>query len=154
MLTFSSPYTYTLFAVLVSSTILMIPIVYIIPLRQTFITIGLLPFAFTHPWSLRYLSNAIGPFHKRVKIELQRFIDNDRLEDWHWLSQMKEVELWENERYVPNVGWGKQNLRPGERKAWTRGRDGWSETRADGTGDVRSVELEYFPTTRAFLTCM
>ena len=34
-------------------------------------------------------------------------------------------------------GWGKSNLKSGERKAWTRGRDGWSGV-AEG-GDIRSV---------------
>lgn len=38
------------------------------------------------------------------------------------------------------TGWGKSNLKSGERKAWTRGRDGWSGI-AEG-GDVRSV---FFP---------
>lgn len=37
------------------------------------------------------------------------------------------------------TGWGKSNLKSGERKAWTRGRDGWSGI-AEG-GDVRSVSL-------------
>ena len=37
----------------------------------------------------------------------------------------------------PQKGWNKQNLRPGERSAWTRGRDGWSGV--EGSGGVRWV---------------
>ena len=33
------------------------------------------------------------------KIFLQRVIDNDRLSDSCWNSEMREVELWENERF-------------------------------------------------------
>ena len=68
---------------------------------------------------------------------------------------MQEVELWENERWSPpnngtmsptevestmlTAGWGKANLKHGERKGWTRGKDGWSAVAEDGSGDVRSV---------------
>ena len=82
-------------------------------------------------------------------MRLTRLIDNDQLEDKHWRSELKEVYLWENERWtgVPGVdesvlsesSWSKNNLRPGERKAWTRGRDGWSGVAEDGSGDVKSV---------------
>ncbi|KAF9564199.1 hypothetical protein CPC08DRAFT_734571 [Agrocybe pediades] len=78
---------------------------------------------------------------------LQRVMDDDRLSDECWNSEMREVYLWENERYggplpsdSPTLaasssgssitpaqrGWSKLNLRPGERSAWTRGSDGWS----------------------------
>ena len=46
----------------------------------------------------------------------------------------------------PQKGWSKQNLRPGERSAWTRGRDGWSGvgvgghgSMVEGSGEVRFV---------------
>ncbi|KAJ3511622.1 hypothetical protein NLJ89_g3990 [Agrocybe chaxingu] len=98
---------------------------------------------------------------------LQRLMDDDRLTDVCWTSELREVELWENERYgggLPGVvdvlamgtvtgsgpaalsltspppvqkGWSKQNLRPGERTAWTRGRDGWSGVEGSG-GEVSS----------------
>jgi hypothetical protein len=58
---------------------------------------------------------------------------------------MREVELWENERWGTHsggekgsVGWGKGSLRAGERSAWTRGRDGWSGVLKDGSDAVRS----------------
>jgi hypothetical protein len=28
-------------------------------------------------------------------------MDDDRLEDRHWNTEMREVELWENERWSP-----------------------------------------------------
>lgn len=83
-------------------------------------------------------------------------VDDDKLSDKCWNAEMREVELWENERWditatkgeetddfaesdgKAGTGWSKTNLRPGERCAWTRGRDGWSGVREDGSGDVRS----------------
>lgn len=97
-------------------------------------------------------------------------MDDDRLEDKHWRSELREVELFENERWAPGstapvgigataVGedgtitsfaeptvalggtWAKGNLRPGERLAWTRGRDGWSGVPEEGGGPVRSDQV-------------
>ena len=75
------------------------------------------------------------------RARLVRFIDNDGLKDRHWQSELREVELFENERWVPGegTGWSKTNLKTGERVAWTRRRDGWSAVTADGGGDVRFV---------------
>ena len=55
------------------------------------------------------------------------------------------MELFENERWAPGegIGWGKAGLKAGERVAWTRGRDGWSTVAADGSGDVRSVDVAF-----------
>lgn len=39
-----------------------------------------------------------------LKMKLQRWIDDDRLEDKHWGAEMREVELWENERWTPVHG--------------------------------------------------
>ena len=168
---------------------------------------------------------------------LERFLDDDRLDDRCWLSEMREVELWENQRFLrapgasghrrttsldmansnlnpslaanmtgggsvtpstpgtstttttystplsatpapaaspapyaavrrfslsqallpivmqgsvtptlagrspaPGLGpgtWSKANLRPGERKGWTRGRDGWGGVRPSAGPGVR-----------------
>ena len=90
---------------------------------------------------------------------IQRFIDDDRLSDECWNSEMREVELWENERYngtipppssfvtdgssfsspsslatVMQKGWGPQHLRSGERGPWTRSRDGSNDVYVIGTG--------------------
>ena len=127
-----------------------------------------------------------------MKTFLQRVMDDDRLSDSCWNSEMREVELWENERFggrfyfsftscviwltsigsdpaphstspiaesdsipasasastvpipvssssllvAPQKGWSKQNLKNGERRAWTRGRDGWSPVVGSSAGNV------------------
>ncbi|KAJ3764416.1 integral peroxisomal membrane peroxin-domain-containing protein [Lentinula raphanica] len=98
-------------------------------------------------------------FRKRIKMRLQRFLDDNNLSDKVWNSEIREVELWENERLDPsmmplspststirgpslNKGWSKSHLKTNDRAPWTRGRDGWSGVAgsgADGDGTVRSV---------------
>ncbi|KAG9124584.1 hypothetical protein FRC07_011034 [Ceratobasidium sp. 392] len=51
-------------------------------------------------------------------------------------QRMLEVELFENERWATGAGWKAAHLRAGERRGFTRGRDGWSA----GDGDVRGLE--------------
>ncbi|KAG9089382.1 hypothetical protein FS749_001380 [Ceratobasidium sp. UAMH 11750] len=51
-------------------------------------------------------------------------------------ERMLEVELFENERWAAGAGWKAAHLRAGERRGFTRGRDGWSA----GDGDVRGLE--------------
>ena len=100
---------------------------------------------------------SMEPFSKRGKALLTRFIDDDRLEDKHWQSEMREVELWENERWSPETstgedgypvkaGWSKAHLKAGERRSWTRARDGVSAIAEDGSGDVRLVLFFVQPT--------
>ncbi len=134
---------------------LLLPLVNLLPLRATFFILGLVPFSLTHPFTRYSLSPAllqlVLPRLKLIRAGLTRLVDNDRLEDKHWRSELREVELWENERWLlPTSGdeslqlgscWSKVNLKPGERRAWTRGRDGWSGVADDGSGDVRSARL-------------
>lgn len=56
-------------------------------------------------------------------------------------ARMLEVELFENERWAPGAGWKAAHLRAGERRGFTRGRDGWSAGDVKGLeyGNVRSV---------------
>ncbi|KAF8604205.1 hypothetical protein BDV93DRAFT_544203 [Ceratobasidium sp. AG-I] len=49
-------------------------------------------------------------------------------------ARMLEVELFENERWAAGAGWKAAHLRAGERRGFTRGRDGWS------AGDVKGLE--------------
>jgi hypothetical protein len=58
-------------------------------------------------------------------------------------ERMLEVELFENERWAAGSGWKATNLRTGERRGFTRGRDGWSAGDVKGLeyGNVRSVFL-------------
>ncbi|KAF9806839.1 hypothetical protein IEO21_08519 [Rhodonia placenta] len=85
-------------------------------------------------------------FRVLLRARLARLVDNDRLDDRHWRAELREVELFENERWSVGTGtgaeddgeWAKGPLKPGERKAWTRGRDGWSGVDEDGASDVSS----------------
>ena len=127
-----------------------------LPMRVTFLVLGLAPFAFTHPFTQRnllpVLQSGLGPYGDALRTRVLRFIDDDNLEDRHWSTELREVELYENERWVPGVSalddagkpkakgegaWSKTALKPGERKAWTRGRDGWSGVADDGSHEVR-----------------
>ena len=155
----TSPYTPILFTVLPATLVILIPIVNIVPLRVTCLFLGLFPFFLTHPFTrstlLPLLYITLRPYFTRIRTLVTRVVDDDRLEDKHWITEMQEVELWENGRWSPpnngtmgpteadstvlTAGWGKANLKHGERKGWTRGKDGWSAVAEDGSGDVRSV---------------
>ena len=150
-LTHATLFSAPLLTVAIMSLVVILSILPILPLRPTFLVGGLLPFALTHPWSLRVLPKAIPPLWAHAKATVQQFTDDDRLSDEAWTSPLKEVELWENERWSNGAsssgavaGWSKANLRPGERNGWTRRRDGWSDvSTATGKGDssVRSDSL-------------
>lgn len=79
-------------------------------------------------------------------MKMTRILDDDHLEDRCWASEMREVELFENERFYGSppgdahrvAGWAKVNLHTTERGPWTRGRDGWSSV-GDAQGHVRCV---------------
>ncbi len=140
--TFATPYTPLIFTITLLSTLLALPFLSLIPLRPLFLVGGLAPFALSHPFIQRTLTQFLPTLPlRRWRARLTRLIDDDRLKDRHWQSELREVELFENERWIPGegVGWSKASLKTGERVAWTRGRDGWSAVTADGSGDVRSV---------------
>lgn len=182
-LTYQTPYTSFLLTASIVTLLFSIPLVHIIPFRLAAIVLGLLPFFFTHPFTQSTLLPAVGtlvipPFWKATFSWFYRALDDDKLEDKHWQAELRQVEVFENERWNqhsrepsgPTVsaisglsgsgligspplgpydnisagggkhgrsGWGKSTLKSGERKAWTRGRDGWSGV-AEG-GDIRSV---------------
>lgn len=152
-LNYSTPYTPVIFSLTVATLLIALPLASLAPLRAMFLALGLTPFFLTHPFTVYtiypLLLEASARRFVTLHVHLMRLVDNDRLEDKHWRSELREVELWENERWTGtpgtddgsagNAGWGKANLRPGERKPWTRGRDGWSGVADDGSGDVRSV---------------
>lgn len=158
-LTYTSPYSSVILSFALASFVLLLPVIYLIPLRPVFLVVGLFPFLLAHPFTKSTLipliqTFVVQPCRKSLQLRLTRFIDDDKLEDRHWRAEVQEVDLWENERWSPNykegtegvdagtltVGaWGKGKLKPGERKAWTRGRDGWSGISDNGSGDVRSV---------------
>lgn len=142
-LTYSSPYTYSILALTAVSLAGLLFVLPMIPLRPVFLVLGLLPFAITHPFSREWLPVLLAPYHKRLRQRLTQLADDDRLDDCHLRSKLRTVELWENERLGPGSNgpatFDKSNLKPSERKGWTRGRDGWSDSGSEGKGDVRSV---------------
>ncbi|EJC98532.1 uncharacterized protein FOMMEDRAFT_114364 [Fomitiporia mediterranea MF3/22] len=142
-LTFSTPYSYSILAFTALTALSLLLVLPLIPLRPLFLVLGLLPFVIAHPFTLTYLPVLLAPHMKRIRMRLARFVDDDRLEDHHLKSVLREVELWENERLGPGPGgspvFGKNHLKPHERKGWTRGRDGWDSSGPDGSGDVRFV---------------
>ena len=146
-LTHSSPYSASILTLLVATFLGLIPLVPFIPIRPVMLVAGLLPFAVTHPYSLRVLPAVLASFKKPLRAIVARLVDNDNLEQKHWSAPMKEIELWENERLGPSssssaIDWSKVHLKAGERKGWTRGRDGWSDLVNSPDGDVRSVPIE------------
>ena len=151
-MTYSSPYTSLILSFVLVSFLALVPLVNIIPIRTTCLVIGLLPFLVTHPFTQHTLFPALqrsGAVLNSLRQRALRFVDDDKLEDKHWRTELREVELWENERWVRGSAsgsddstavdgtWSKSNLKPGERLAWTRGRDGWSGVADDGSGEVR-----------------
>lgn len=165
-LTHGSPYTSIILTLMIVSFLAVLPMLPLLPLRPTFLFLGLFPLVITHPFTLHTLLPALKsgaqPAFKSLCAWGVRYVDDDRLDDRHWTAELREVELFENERWaaptgrtggvmsltspdpgddagaLSDVGWAKANLRLGERKAWTRGRDGWSGVGEDGGGDVRS----------------
>lgn len=141
-LTFATPYTPLIFTATLLSTLLALPFLPLIPLRPLFLMGGLAPFAISHPLVQRTFAQLLSSLPlSRWRARLTRLVDDDRLKDRHWQSELREVELFENERWAPGegIGWNKANLKSGERVAWTRGRDGWSGVTADGSGDVSNL---------------
>ncbi|KAI5116586.1 hypothetical protein M0805_009229 [Coniferiporia weirii] len=148
-LTFSSSYSYSILAFTIVTFILLLIVLPLLPLRPMLLLAGLAPFAFTHPFSRTCLPVLLAPYIKRIRMRVSRLVDDDRLEDRHWKSELREVELWENERLGSGAGgvqlFSKAHLKPGERKDWTRGRDGWGVTGAEEGGDVSNLTFALQP---------
>ncbi|TFK78231.1 hypothetical protein K466DRAFT_668498 [Polyporus arcularius HHB13444] len=153
-LTWSSPYTSLILSAVLVTFLAMIPLVNILPMRTTCLVLGLLPFFITHPFTqhtlLPGLQSTFGVLSTHFRAQAHQFVDDDKLEDRHWRTELREVELYENERWAPGSNgaadegaktegtWSKTNLKLGERKPWTRGRDGWSGISDDGSHEVSS----------------
>lgn len=154
----STPTSAPLLTFLIVSFLVILPLLPLLPLRPTFFIIGVTPLIMTHPMTQRILPALLSAGRNAYLTTFQRIIDNDRLEDDVWASPMKEVELWENERWslAANTStgskdkysnWSKAHLKNGERKGWTRRRDGWSGDHDLGGNtetDIRSVVLFLF----------
>jgi len=109
--------------------------------------IGWTPFLLLHPFPRAYLPALLAPYLKKARMLMSRIVDDDRLEHRHWRSELRELELWENKRYSEkDKGFSKASLRPGERKAWTREKDGEGATKVRMVLDVSDTshpELVY-----------
>lgn len=146
--------TPVLFSLTLVALLLSLPLLALVPLRATFLALGLLPLLCTHPYSRQTFLPALhNLFRVLLRARLARLVDNDRLDDRHWRAELREVELFENERWSVGTGtgaeddgeWAKGPLKPGERKAWTRGRDGWSGVDEDGASDVSKLTFALEP---------
>jgi hypothetical protein len=106
------------------SFLFFLPVLPLIPLRLLFFVLGVSPFIWTHPVTQAQilpllkaavngsivkggnanvtLTSITSSKYTAMKIKLRRWIDDDRLDDKHWGAEMREVELWENERWAPN----------------------------------------------------
>ncbi|EJD52284.1 hypothetical protein AURDEDRAFT_99106 [Auricularia subglabra TFB-10046 SS5] len=149
LLTYASPYTAPLLVVLMLSFVALLPILPLIPLRPTFLILGLAPFVFTHPYvqaMLPALAASQTPLTSRLHMMVQRAADDDKLAPEVWNAPLETVELYENERWdAQHSTWGKI-MRLGERKAWTRGRDGWSGgLEGDGQGTLSHLTFALEP---------
>lgn len=153
-ITHKSPYT----PLLAAATIITLPMTLIIvcspvfPLRLVALITGWTALAAGHPVVRGRLIPALilrVQANKDVRSAISKAIDDDAMVDSVWSSELRSVELWENERWSDGTasstetaagevkeGWSKVNLKTSERVAWTRGRDGWSGV---GEGGVRSV---------------
>ncbi|KAF9077471.1 hypothetical protein BDP27DRAFT_1311099 [Rhodocollybia butyracea] len=58
-------------------------------------------FGLSIPSQLIIDSHSLGLFRKQLKMRIQRIIDDNNLSDQVWNSEIREVELWENERLDP-----------------------------------------------------
>ncbi|KAF7308952.1 hypothetical protein MKEN_01095800 [Mycena kentingensis (nom. inval.)] len=134
------------------------------PVRTVALIAGIAPFVCTHPWvsahlpaflAMAQVSLEQSAFIKKLRTRTDikggsgslravavRVMDDANLTDECWVAELREVELFENERFRNASGdaahqdWHKTNLREGERSGWTRGRDGWSGV--GGQGSVSS----------------
>ncbi|CDO69912.1 hypothetical protein BN946_scf184884.g71 [Trametes cinnabarina] len=129
-LTYSTPYSGTILSFVLTTFLAMIPIVNLLPVRTTCLVLGLLPFCLTHPfvqnWLIPTFHAGLYPTLNALRFRAWRAVDDDNLEDKHWHTELREVELWENERWVPGPtsgseeksrpegSWSKANLRPGD----------------------------------------
>ena len=152
-LSHATPASAPLLTFLLVTLLLALPLLPLIPLRTVFLVVGITSFLLTHPTTQRIAPAVLDSARKVYFTTIQRFINNDRLDDTIWSTPVRDVELWENERWslatsqttttVPgDPGWSKANLKCGERKGWSRRRDGWSDADAlvgSLEGDVRSV---------------
>ncbi|KAK0457485.1 integral peroxisomal membrane peroxin-domain-containing protein [Desarmillaria tabescens] len=146
-LTHRTPFTLPLLTLVTLSLIPGVVLVSLpsLPIRAICLSLGIVPLALTNPHvqssllllfridrNLRWLRSKLGLDPKLpLTTFVQRLIDDNNLADSCWTAEMREVEIFENERHLDAQGeteksWSKENLKSDERSAWTRGPDGLS----------------------------
>lgn len=135
------------------SFLFLLPVLPLIPLRLLFFGLGLSPFIWTHPVTQARilpllkatvnggivkggnasttLTGVTSLKYATMKLKLRRWIDDDRLDDKHWGAEMREVELWENERWAPGPSLSSSSSTQDELDAMGSGFDV-----GDGSGSV------------------
>jgi len=100
-----------------------------VPTKLIFFVAGLVPIILSHPYILPLIPLVLSSNEKHLLTRWRAFRDDDRLSDACWKCGLREVELWENERWDKEKRvWGKD----AERNRWTRGADGWSPLSGEG----------------------
>lgn len=136
--------TTPLLVILALTFLFALPILPLLPLRPICFVLGVFPLLCTHPRVLPLLIPAWhGIWSPDLRMRIEHLRDDANLRDEVWAGELRTVELWENERWTAESGWSKTALKGSERKAWTRGRDGWSGI-GEG-GQVRSVYVPLCP---------
>ncbi|SPC65972.1 related to PEX29 - peroxisomal integral membrane peroxin [Ustilago sp. UG-2017b] len=124
-----------------------------LPYRAVMFLAGEGAFILNHPWTKPALEGLAKRIHtsregrKLIKIakegghKVREWIEQDRLDDHVWERGWRNVEMFENERFLPSKraasssgvvgGWSAHNLRMGERMPWTKGPDGWSSDQVE-----------------------
>jgi len=153
------PRTLRIFQASIVVLVLMYLVAPLIPWRLLVFLAGEFVLIHHHPW-LQPALNAIKKHvhsarrsHRRaqrqhrLKQRLLDMLDEDRLPEYVWERGWKNVEVYENQRLlssrqdgVDERSWGSQNLKQGERQAWTRGSDGFSAS--DTTAETIRHEPE------------
>jgi len=110
-----------------------------VPVKIIFLTAGLGPIILSHPYIFPLLPLVLSSNEKVFLTRWRAFRDDDRLSETCWHSELREVELWENERWEKEKRvWGKD----AERHRWTRGADGWSPLSGEGQVSNLTFALE------------
>ncbi|WFD34409.1 hypothetical protein MCUN1_001250 [Malassezia cuniculi] len=129
----------------------------LIPVRLVLLLAGEGALVAHHPWvkpMVAALKKQMASSPNAARRELRKrrlnqlvadLIDQDKLPDWAWAAGWKDVELFENQRYVPSFGradrrWDAANLRSNERGAWSQRSDGWAPVEA---GHVSVNDVPY-----------
>ncbi|GAC97550.1 hypothetical protein PHSY_005136 [Pseudozyma hubeiensis SY62] len=130
------------------TTVLMFFVAPYIPFRAVMFVAGEGAFILNHPWTKPAIEGLVKRVdtsregRKLIKIakegghKVREWVEQDRLDDFVWEKGWRNVEMFENERFVGGKraasssgvvgGWSGHNLRMGERLPWTKGPDGWS----------------------------